>query len=82
MPETDQDRLRERDSVALLLMGSFFVVLATLVLIGSFWAEGISLAVGVNLGCGGVLLLVGFGMILLGRRWRTRSNPPDGGAQR
>lgn len=50
------------------LLGMFFSVLATLVLIGTFWTLDRPRAMTVNIAAGMVLLGVGVGMIWGGRR--------------
>jgi len=48
------------------ILGSFFIVLAFLVLLGALWELGNYRAIVVTLICGGVLLLVGSGMVVVG----------------
>ena len=65
---------RRREALSLVMLGVFFVVLAVLVLIGSWWAVGRTHALVVNLGAGGVLLLIGLAMWALGRRLGHRAD--------
>lgn len=67
--------------MSFLLLGSFFCVLAVLVLIGSYWALGRPHAMIVNIAAGVMMLLVGGGMIVMGQRMRrppATSTPVDG----
>ena len=63
-----QDENRARDATSFLLLGSFFSILATLVLIGTLWTLDRPRAVVVNLAAGGLLLLIGLVMLYAGRR--------------
>jgi hypothetical protein len=68
LPLETHDENRARDATSFLLLGSFFSVLATLVLIGTFWTLDRPRAMVVNLIAGGVLLGIGLFMLYLGRR--------------
>jgi len=68
LPQSETNEHRERDATSLKILGSFFTVLSTLVLLGTFWTLDDFRAVIVNLVCGSVLLAVGLGMIAIGRR--------------
>ena len=72
MGDSSLESLRERDAVTLLVIGSFFSLLAVLVALGSFWAETADFTVAVNLGASGVLLVIGVVMVLTSRRFRRR----------
>ena len=63
-----QDENRARDATSFLLLGSFFSILAMLVLIGTLWTLDRPRAVIVNLSAGGLLLLIGLVMLYAGRR--------------
>lgn len=70
MSDARQSDLRERDAASMKLLGGFFCVLAVLVLIGSYWSMGRPHAMVVNLGAGGLMLLVGLAMLWMGVRLR------------
>ncbi len=76
MNESTQDLHRRRDAASMKLLGTFFTVLATLVLIGTLWTLDRPRAMTVNLVAGLTLLAVGIGMIWGGRR-RSASLPPE-----
>ena len=63
-----QDENRARDATSFLLLGSFFSILAILVLIGTLWTLDRPRAMAVNLSAGGVLLSIGLVMLYAGRR--------------
>jgi len=67
-PHLDQTDHRERDAASLRILGFFFAVLGSLVLIGTFWSLDNFRAVTINLASGAVLMFVGLGMIYLARR--------------
>ncbi len=68
------DENRARDSTSFLLLGSFFSLLAMLVLIGTLWTLDRPRAMIVNLAAGSLLLLIGLIMLYFGRRvQRSRS---------
>lgn len=77
MSESDAGQYRQRDAASMLILGGFFSLLATLVLIGSFWATGRTHALIVNLAAGGLMLAVGLTMMWIGRRLQTKSPPPS-----
>ncbi len=66
----------EREAVSLAMIGGFFVVLASLVLVGTFWARHRPHAMYVNLGAGLVLLLIGVVMLWGGRLVQRRLQGP------
>ena len=68
LPQSETNEHRDRDATSLKILGSFFTVLSTLVLLGTFWTLDDFRAVVVNLICGAVLLAVGLGMIVIGRK--------------
>ena len=72
MNQSDPKEHRARDAATLLVIGSFFALLAVLVLLGSFWAEELDFPVVVNVAAGVLLMLVGLGMVLMSRRLRRR----------
>jgi len=72
MPEDRRDQHTRRDGESLIIMGSFFAVLALLVLVGTFF-EAQEMAMAVSLVAGGLLLLIGIGAVLFGLRLRRRS---------
>ncbi len=63
-----QDENRARDATSFLLLGSFFSILAVLVLFGTLWTLDRPRAVIVNLSAGGLLLVIGLIMLYAGRR--------------
>ena len=73
---------RGRDANSLTILGWFFVVLALLVLLSTFWSFGDGRALLVTLICGGVLLAVGAGMATAGKKLRSaqsaEANQADG----
>lgn len=70
LPEEPHDSDRQRDAASLVMIGTFFTVLALLVLCGTFWATGRFHAMMVNLGAGMILLVIGLLMLGLGLRMR------------
>jgi len=72
MPEDKKDSHRRLDSAAFGLIGTFFVIMAILVIFGVVINdEGLALGVGI---CAGVLfLLIGVGGVTLGLRFRRES---------
>ncbi|MBL9122933.1 MAG: hypothetical protein JNG90_04830 [Planctomycetaceae bacterium] len=68
LPLETHDENRARDATSFLLLGSFFSILATLVLIGTLWTLDRPRAMVVNLSAGGLLLLIGLIMLYAGRR--------------
>lgn len=58
---SNHESLKERDALTLRVLGLFFVVLGSLVTIGSFWSLGNPPALVVNLCAGFVLLAAGAG---------------------
>lgn len=74
--QLDQDR--QRDAASLQMIGTFFTVLAVLVLSGTWWALDRRHAMWVNLGAGAILLIIGLAMVFLGRRTaRPRRSAPE-----
>lgn len=72
MPTPDEQRLvehRQRDATSLLILGTFFTILALLLMAGVAWTWDDSRAVLVNLACGCALLAVGLGMLYAARRF-------------
>lgn len=69
--ELERVRNRERDGSSLAIIGTFFAVFATLVLIGTFW-EDRDHGMVVNIGAGLVLLGIGVAMLFYGLRLRSR----------
>jgi hypothetical protein len=64
--------------MSLKILGMFFTVLALLVLLGTLWTLNNTRAIVVNLLCGSVLLVVGIGMVTLGRKVAREAKPgPD-----
>ncbi len=85
MPDDRRAEYRSRDAASLLMIGGFVVLLAVLVLLGSFAAGGAQLAAAariVNLAAGVVLLLIGIALVLVSRRLRRpkHSTGDSGGA--
>lgn len=66
---------RDRDALSLLLVGSFFAVLAVLVLIGTWWTLERPRAAWVNVVSGALLMAIGLGMVAMGLRMRRRAAP-------
>ncbi len=77
LPDEPRDSDRQRDAASLVMIGTFFTVLALLVLCGTFWATGRFHAMMVNLGAGAILLIIGLLMLGMGLRMRPAqsSNP-------
>ncbi|MGD9647772.1 MAG: hypothetical protein AB7U73_18820 [Pirellulales bacterium] len=67
MSQTDY---RQRDAASYLMLGAFFAVMGTLVLIGTFWTLERMHAMVVNLVAGLILLAAGVAMLALGVRVR------------
>lgn len=67
LPDSNEEN-RARDATSFLLLGSFFSVLAILVLVGTLWTLDRPRAMLVNLIAGGVLLGIGLIMLYFGRR--------------
>lgn len=80
MTQTSTQQYRSRDAASFLVMGSFFVVLALLVLLGTFWSEDFSFPVVLNVVSGVVLLLVGLGLLTLARRVLQGASQAEDGA--
>ncbi len=68
MPEDERQTHRRRDGEVLTIIGSFFAILAVLVLIGTIF-QGHREGMVVGIGAGLLLLLIGLGAASLGRRW-------------
>ena len=61
---------RRRDALSLTMIGTFFVLIAALVLAGQFFGESTSAARIVNLVAGATLLLASLGMLAMAARMR------------
>jgi len=72
-PHLDQTDHHERDAASLRILGFFFAVLGSLVLVGTFWSLDNTRAVMVNLASGSVLTFIGLGMMYFVRRSRNRN---------
>lgn len=70
LPKHTQSENRARDASSLLLLGGFFTVLATLVLLGTLWTLDRPRPMVVNLLAGGLLLTIGLLTIIAG--WRLQ----------
>ena len=68
----DQTDYRQRDAASFLMLGTFFAVMGSLVLVGTFWTLERMHAMVVNLVAGLLLLAIGLGMLALGARARRR----------
>lgn len=71
-PETHESEARQRDALSLLMVGGFFALLAVMVLIGTWWTLERPRAAAVNVASGLLLLVIGLGMIAVGRAMRRR----------
>ncbi len=69
--ERRQD-FRQRDAASYLMLGAFFAVMGSLVLVGTFWTLERPHAMVVNLVAGLLLLAIGLAMLALGVRARRR----------
>lgn len=78
----DQTDYRQRDAASFLMLGTFFAVMGSLVLLGTFWTLERMHAMVVNLVAGLLLLAIGLGMLALGARARRRALADDGVASR
>lgn len=78
MSDDAQNNFRQRDAASLLILGSFFVLLAVLVLIGSLWAVGRTHALIVNLGAGAALLIAGIALVTVSFRLRREPQSSSG----
>jgi len=67
-----ENSFRERDIMTLRVMGSFFSIMGSLVLIATYKTIGNTPAMVVNICSGLALLAVGLGMIQVSRRMRRR----------
>ncbi len=72
MTEGKEQDNAERDVATLRALGSFFLIMGFLVLLGTFAALGNVPAVIVNLCSAAALVLVGGGMLLASNRIRSR----------
>lgn len=72
MPPNDNQHDRQRDSVSLIIIGTFFALFSLLVLVGTFWEHRVR-AIIVNIAAGLVLFLIGAGMAGFGW-WMKRTN--------
>lgn len=70
MSETQHREFRGRDASTLSIIGSFFALLAVLVVCGTFFGEARLAARLINVAAAGVLFLIGLGMIFSARRIR------------
>lgn len=70
MSDRHQEHTR-RDAETQILLGGFIFILGLPVLVGTFWADTPRQAV-VNVCAGLVLLALGAGFFLYGRRWLNR----------
>ncbi len=70
---------KHRDAASLRVLGIFFLALGGLVFVGTFWTLDNGRAIVVNLASSAVLLAVGLGTILAGRRMarRHRNEQPE-----
>jgi hypothetical protein len=73
MPQPTPEEHRDRDSSSLLVLGSFFIVMAVFVFLGILWENVQSFQAVVSFVAGAVLLAVGVSMFEVGRRWRRRT---------
>ncbi|MCA9103241.1 MAG: hypothetical protein R3C10_14770 [Pirellulales bacterium] len=76
-PDEHQEH-RQRDAVSMFMLGSFFLVMGTLVMIGSAWANQRPHALVVNIVAALVLLAVGGGMVAMGWYYKTSAAPGSG----
>ncbi len=77
----DQTDYRQRDAASFLMLGTFFAVMGSLVLVGTFWTLERMHAMVVNLAAGSILLGIGLGMLALGARARRRALDNPSGEQ-
>ncbi len=59
---------RQRDAASLNILGFFFAVLGSLVLVGTYWSLDNARALIVNLASGALLTVIGLGMMAFVRR--------------
>ena len=59
---------RRRDAGSLKIVGWFFLILGSLVMLGTFWARGNQRAMIVNVCSGALIAVIGIGMVFLSRR--------------
>jgi predicted phage tail protein len=72
------DSPANHDAASLRIIGTFFVVLGTLVLIATGWTLDNTRAMLVNLASGGVLTAIGGVMLLISRKLSASDeSPPD-----
>jgi hypothetical protein len=78
MTDDRQAEFRRRDATSVGVLGAFFVILGTLVAIGTFWT-GLSETAGVvNLGSGLLLVIIGGAAVTWSRRSTSRAaRSPD-----
>ncbi len=69
--ELDTTDHGERDAASIKILGFFFTILGSLVLVGTFWSLDDTRALTVNLVSGALLTSIGLGMIYLVRRSRN-----------
>jgi len=72
-PEFDTTDHRERDAASIKILGFFFAVLGSLVLVSTFWSLGNFRTVVVSLASGAALTLIGLGMLYFARRKPDRN---------
>jgi uncharacterized integral membrane protein len=75
MKDDIQSEHQQRDAESFIIIGSFFVILAIIVLIGTIWSETVPAAV-INVSSGVILLAIGLGGVFWGlhikrKRFRT-----------
>ena len=68
----DRTDYRQRDAASFLMLGAFFAVMGSLVLVGTLWTLERMHAMVVNLVAGVILLAIGLAMLALGARARRR----------
>lgn len=76
LPTQTQIENRDRDASSFLLLGTFFTVLAVLVLLGTLWTLDRPRPMVVNLIAGSLLLTIGLTTLWVGRRLK-RSRPKE-----
>ena len=66
---------QNRDAAALTIIGSFFLILGTLVVLATWEARGNTAAMIVNIASGSILLAVGGVMLIAAKRIRNPTPP-------
>lgn len=64
----------ERDAATLKILGFFFAILGSLVLVGSYWSLENPRALIVNLASGTLLTIIGLGLMAFVRRSKRKRN--------